>query len=135
MLNYLALSGKLSSDPEMKYCGDNQDQPAASFTLAFRTGNNRTGQIRVTCFNSLAELAGRYLHRGANVAVSGILDQQEEEVGEGEQKSGLRLIARSLEIVGIDCYGNTAVTPLRPWLSGHPLSGDKSADDHQKGSD
>ena len=131
MLNYAALHGELISDPEMKYCGDNQDQPAASFTLAFRTGNNRTGQITVICFNSLAELAGRYLHKGATIAASGVLDQQEGKAVDGERR--LRLVARNLEIIGIDRFGNTASTPLKPWLSGHPLSGDKSADNHKKG--
>jgi single-strand DNA-binding protein len=110
MLNYLALTGELEHDPEIRYDGGHQDQAVATFPLVFQTGEKRTGRIKVACFGSLAELAERYLHHGARVAVAGILDQQPEGPGDGD---GFLLTARSVEIFETDCWGNTAVIPLK----------------------
>jgi single-strand DNA-binding protein len=124
MLNYLALTGKLEHDPEMHYLGDNHDQPEASFSLVFQSGINRSGRIKVTCFNRLAAFAERYLRQGARVTVAGVLDQQQ---GEGADKQGnydFRLIARSLELLETDGCSNTRLTQLESRLPKQRIFGD-----------
>jgi len=135
MLNYLALAGDLEHDPAIQYCGNNHDQPQATFTLAFQTGKNRTGRIQVTCFNRLAELVGRYLRQGARVAVAGVLDQQQGETADERQCNGFQLLARSLELDETDSRGNTRLTPLESWLPGQQVSGAKPQDHFSKGGD
>jgi single-stranded DNA-binding protein len=135
MLNYVALSGTLEQDPEMQYGGDYHDQPQASFDLIFQTGHDRTGRIKVICCNRLAALVGRYLRQGVRVAVAGVLDQQQGETAEEQEKNGFRLIARTLELIKTDRRGNTRFTLLESRLPGQRVSGDMPQDDLSKGSD
>jgi len=74
MLNSCILSCNLGADPEVFY--SSEGDPVASFNLAFRSSKKKTGWIKITCFNRQAEVAERYLHKGARIAVSGYLDQQ-----------------------------------------------------------
>jgi single-strand DNA-binding protein len=135
MLNYLALTGKLEHDPEMYYLGANHDQPEASFNLVFLSGINRTGRIKVTCFNRLAYLVARYLHQGVQVTVAGVLDQQQGESADKQGNYEFRLIARSLEILGTDGCSNTRQTQLESRLPGHQTCADIPQENLAKGSD
>jgi single-strand DNA-binding protein len=111
MINQCVLSGNLGHDPEMRYFGDNHDQPMATFSLAFRAGKNRTGWIKVVCFQRLAEVVEQYLHQGARVAVVGILDQQQWEATDGQQRNGFQLIAQTVEFIKTDGRGFGSATP------------------------
>jgi single-strand DNA-binding protein len=111
MLNQCVLSGNLGHDPETKYFGENQDQPITTFSLAFRASRNQTGWIRVVCFKRLAEVAEKYLHQGARVAVIGLLDQQKWEGENGQQRNGFQLIAQSLEFIKTDGRGLEGTHP------------------------
>ena len=72
MLNSVVLAGNLGGDPEVFY--SQSGEPVANFNLAFRAGKKKTGWIRVTAFNKLAEITEKHLHKGARIAVSGSLD-------------------------------------------------------------
>jgi single-strand DNA-binding protein len=74
MLNQVALTGNLGGDPEISFYGEGQQ--ITSFNLAFSASKKKTGWIKVTCFNRLAEVAENYLHKGARIAVVGTLDQR-----------------------------------------------------------
>ena len=74
MLNSCILTGNLGADPEIFY--SSEGDPVATFNLAFRSSKKKTGWIKITCFQRLAETAERYLHKGARIAVIGYLDQQ-----------------------------------------------------------
>ena len=71
MLNSCILTGNLGADPEIYY--SNEGDPVATFNLAFRSSKKKSGWIKVTCFGRLAEIATRYLHKGARIAVVGTL--------------------------------------------------------------
>jgi single-strand DNA-binding protein len=107
MLNNLTLSGNLGHDPETRHFGEKNDQPVTTFSLAFRASKQRTGWIRVVCFDRLAEIAEQHLHRGARVVVMGVLDSQEWEGADGQKKNGFQLIARSLEFIQVEGRGST----------------------------
>ncbi len=106
MLNNVTLSGNLGHDPETRHYGENQDQPVTTFSLAFRASKQRTGWIRVVCFDRLAEVAEQHLHRGARIVVMGVLDQQEWDGADGQKKNGFQLIARSLEFIQVEGRGS-----------------------------
>jgi single-strand DNA-binding protein len=111
MINNVTLSGNLGHDPETRHYGEKQDQPVTSFSLAFRASKQRTGWIRVVCFDRLAEIAEQHLHRGARVVVMGVLDQQEWESSDGQKRNGFQLIARSLEFIRTEGPGAGGAAP------------------------
>ena len=69
MINNCILTGNLGADPEIFY--SSEGEPIATFNLAFQSSKKKTGWIKVTCFQRLAETAERYLHKGARIAVIG----------------------------------------------------------------
>ena len=103
MLNQTVLTGNLGADPEVFY--SSEGNPVASFNLAFRSSKKKTGWIKVTCFQRLAEVTEKYLHKGARVGIIGTLDQQKWETDEGVTRSGYQLIANSLEFIKTDGRG------------------------------
>lgn len=99
-MNSCILTGNLGSDPESVYTVEGTH--IVNFPLAFRSGKEKTSWIRVTCFNKLADLAEKYLHKGARIGVSGYLDQDKWTTDSGEHKSSFKLIANTLEFIKIN---------------------------------
>jgi len=98
MLNACILTGNLGADPEVFY--SSEGEPIATFNLAFKSSKkSKTGWIKVTCFHRLAEVAEKYLHKGARIGIVGTLDQQRWESDEGVQRSSYQLIANSIEFI------------------------------------
>ena len=69
------------------------------------SSKKKTGWIKVTCFRKLAEIAEKYLHKGARIGIVGTLDQQKWETDEGVQRSSFQLIANSIEFIKTDGRG------------------------------
>jgi len=103
MLNQTILTGNLGADPEVFY--SSEGNPVASFSLAFKSSKKKTGWIKVVCFSRLAEVAEKYLHKGARIALIGTLDQQKWENEEGVMRSSFQLLANSLEFIKTDKRG------------------------------
>jgi single-strand DNA-binding protein len=102
-MNHVILTGNLGEDPKDFYTPDGVS--ITSFPLAFRSGKDKTSWIKVSCYNKLAELAAKCLHKGARVGVSGVLDQQKWTDDHGNQRSGFRLIANQIEFIKTDGRG------------------------------
>ena len=102
MLNQCILTGNLGADPEVFY--SSEGNPVASFSLAFRSGKQKTGWIKVTCFKHLAEITEKYLHKGARIAIIGTLDQEKWEK-DGQTRTSYKLIANTLEFIKTDGRG------------------------------
>jgi len=103
MLNNCILTGNLGADPEIFYTSEGE--AVASFNLAFRSSKKKTGWIKVTCFRKLAEIAEKYLHKGARIGIVGTLDQQKWENEEGATRTSFQLIANSIEFIKTDGRG------------------------------
>jgi single-strand DNA-binding protein len=103
MLNSCILTGNLGADPEVFYTSGGD--PVATFNLAFRSSKKKTGWIKVTCFHRMAEVAEKYLHKGARIGIVGTLDQQKWETDEGVTRSSFQLITNSLEFIKTDGRG------------------------------
>ena len=107
-MNICVITGNLGDDPEVTFT-DNEKQ-IATFSLAFRSGKDKTSWIKVSCFDRLAEIAAQYLHKGAKVAVTATLDQSKWKTNEGEARSMHRLLANTIEFIKID--GKAAVDDI-----------------------
>ena len=103
MINQTILTGNLGADPEIFYTSDGE--PIATFNIAFQSSKKKTGWIKVTCFRKLAEVAEKYLHKGARIGIVGTLDQQKWETDEGVNRTSFQLIANSLEFIKTDGRG------------------------------
>ena len=103
MLNQCTLTGNLGGDPEVFY--SSEGNPVASFSLAFHSSKKKTGWIKVVCFQKLAEVTQKYLHKGARIAVIGTLDQHRWETDEGIQRTSFQLLANTLEFIKTDGRG------------------------------
>lgn len=102
-MNQCVLTGNLGDDPKDFYTPDGV--AISTFQVAFRSGKDKTSWIRVSCYNKLAEVATRCLHKGARVGINGVLDQQKWTDDHGNQKSGYRLIANQIEFIKTDGRG------------------------------
>lgn len=103
MLNQTVITGNLGADPEVFY--SSEGNAVASFNIAFRSSKKKTNWIRVVCFGRQAEVAEKYLHKGARIGIIGTLDQQRWETDEGIQRTSFQLIANSLEFIKTDGRG------------------------------
>jgi single-strand DNA-binding protein len=102
-MNICVITGNLGSDPESFFSeGGTQ---IVSFPMAFRSTKDKTGWIKITCFNKTAELAEAHLHKGARVGIIGMLDQDKWETSDGENRTMLKLIANSIEFIKTDGRG------------------------------
>lgn len=103
MLNSCVLTGNLGADPEVFYSSSGHQ--VASFNLAFKAAKDKTGWIKVVCFNRLAEVVEEYLHKGARVGVAGSLDPQTWKTEDGQNRSALRLLANNVEFIKTNGQG------------------------------
>jgi hypothetical protein len=62
-MNQLIITGHLGDDVKDFFTPDGV--AISTFPMAFRSGKDKTSWIRVSCYNKLAELATKCLHKGA----------------------------------------------------------------------
>ena len=104
-MNTVVLTGNLGQDPE-SFFTPNEGTHIVNFSLAFRSTNKeKANWIKIAAFNKVAESAVKYLHKGARVSIMGILDMDEWENDEGEKRTMIKLIARSIEFIKTDGRG------------------------------
>lgn len=102
-MNKVFLTGNLGADPESFFTNDGVQ--IVSFDLAFRSGKEKTSWIKVSCFKKLAEIAEKYLHKGAKIAIEGALDLNKWETEDGQTRSMLRMFANNIEFMKTDGRG------------------------------
>lgn len=103
MMNQSVLAGNLGNDPEVFY--GSEGDLITSFSLAFKSGKDKTSWIKCVCFNKVAETAQKYLHTGARIAVIGRLNQTKWKTEGGETRSGFELIVNEIEFIKTDGRG------------------------------
>ena len=101
MLNNICVAGNLGKDDPQTFYGSEGDS-RTSFSFAFNSGRDHTSWIRCVCFNKTAEIAEKYLHRGARIAVSGYLKQNTWETDQGERKSNYEIIVNNIEFIKVE---------------------------------
>lgn len=103
MMNLTVLAGNLGNDPEVFY--GSEGDPITSFSLAFKSGREKTGWIKCVCFNKTAETAQKFLHSGARIAVIGRLHQNKWKTDDGENRSSFEIIVNEIEFIKTDGRG------------------------------
>jgi single-strand DNA-binding protein len=73
--------------------------------MAFTSGKNKTGWIKATCFEKLADIAVTYLHKGAKIAVTGLIDQDKWTTENNENRTTIKLIAKGIDFIKTDGRG------------------------------
>ncbi len=96
-MNQGIISGNLGADPEVFY--SSEGKPVATFSLAFKSGKNKTGWIKAVCFNRMTEVAEKYLHKGAKIAVIGALEQGKRKTNDGQTRTVFKLIGNVIEFI------------------------------------
>ena len=71
MYHKLTIVGNLGKDPEMKYTTDGK--AVTTFSVAASNRKDETAWFRVSTWEKLADVCGRYLHKGSKVLVEGRL--------------------------------------------------------------
>jgi single-strand DNA-binding protein len=99
MLNSIVLAGNLGGDPEIYF--STAGEPIASFNLAFKGSKQRTGWIKVTCFNKTAGVVEQHIKKGDRICVSGSLDYHQWENDEGSKRSAIQMIANTIEFIKV----------------------------------
>lgn len=102
-MNQIILTGNLGEDPKEFFTPDGV--AIASFPLAFRSGKDKTSWIKVSCYNKLAELSLKCLHKGARIGINGVIDQQKWTDEHNNPRMGYRLIANQIEFIKTDGRG------------------------------
>ena len=101
MLNKVALVGRLTKDPDVRYINDNQTA-VAKFTIAVDRTFKREGQpsadfIPIIVFGKSAENAGKYLGKGRLVAVSGRIQTRSWDDQDGKKHYATEVIADEVD--------------------------------------
>jgi len=105
MLNQVILTGNLGDDPSAHYTPEGM--AITHFNIAFKSSAKKkeANWIKVSCFGKLAELASTYLHKGARIAVVGVLDQNKWQAEDGTNRSTFQIIGNSIEFIKTDGRG------------------------------
>jgi single-strand DNA-binding protein len=103
MLNTCVLTGNLGADPDCHFSADGSQ--IASFNLAFRCSKKKTGWIKITTFQKLAVIVEKHLHKGARIAVTGIIDHHKWAADDGSPRSAIQMIANNIEFIKTDGRG------------------------------
>lgn len=105
-VNKVILIGNLGRDPEIRQLPSGQN--VASFTLATSENYiNKAGEKikqtewhRITAFGKLADIAGKYLHKGKQVYVEGKLRTRQWEDNNNQKHNTTEIIAFTLQMLG-----------------------------------
>lgn len=99
-LNVVALTGRLTKDPEVKYLPSGMTITNFGFAVGDRTKQGDTWTdythfLEVTVFGKQAEAAAQYLKKGSRAAVEGKLRQSRWE-DNGQKRSKVEIVANSV---------------------------------------
>lgn len=105
-VNKVILIGNLGKEPEIRQLPSGQN--VASFSLATtesytsKTGEKvkQTEWHRITAFGKLADIAGKYLHKGKQVYIEGKLRTRQWEDQNNQKRSTTEIVALTIQLLG-----------------------------------
>ena len=113
-VNKAILVGRLGKDPEIRYAPNGG--AVANITLAtsesWKDKNSgekqeQTEWHRVVFFGRLAEIAGEYLRKGAQIYVEGRLQTRKWQDKEGKDRYTTEIVAREMKMLGSNSEGSS----------------------------
>lgn len=117
MANYsqTTVIGHVGRDPETRYTTDGK--AVANFSVAYSEkvkGQDHTTWYRVSCFDKTAEVAGKYVRKGAPVMVVGRMREREWQDKDGNKRTQWELMCDRLVLLGSRQEGAQENQPARP---------------------
>lgn len=103
-INDVTLTGRLTRDPEIKVLTSGKS--VAKFSIAVSSGKDKEGKDRPANFfdcdawEKTAEIIGKYLKKGSQVAINGRLNQQRWETAEGGKRSKVVVSVNTILFTG-----------------------------------
>ena len=100
MLNVVALMGRLTADPELRYTQSNI--PVTSFTLAVDRRYSRQGEekqtdfINIVAWRQSAEFVSKWFKKGQLVAVDGSIQTRKYQDKEGNNRTAFEVVANNV---------------------------------------
>lgn len=100
-LNHCQFIGRLGKDVELRFSGQNDAVATFSLACGWKTKTKEgTEWINVTVFGKLAEICAEYLKKGSQVYVSGRMRSEKYTTKEGIEKTGTKIIADTMQMLG-----------------------------------
>ena len=106
-INKVILVGNLGKDPEVRYSPSGQAVANATLATSESWKDKNTGEKqertewhRVVFFGRLAEIAGEYLKKGAQIYVEGRLQTRKWQDKEGQDRYTTEIVANEMQMLG-----------------------------------
>lgn len=110
-LNQVALIGRLTKDPELRYGQSGVAYCPLSLAInrkSFKEGaNDEVYFIDIVTFGKTAEIAGQYLAKGKQIAVQGYLSQRRWEDQNGQKHNKIEVVADRIQFLGAPTGGGS----------------------------
>lgn len=127
MLNRIAIMGRFTRDPELKYTPSGK--AVLSFTLACdrdyqtKAGDKKTDFVECVAWNTTAEFISRYFSKGRMAIVSGSLESRKWEAKNGDKRISWEVRVESIyfgDSKKDDQRGTNAASPSSSGEAGIP---------------
>ena len=106
-INKVILVGNLGKDPEVRYSPSGQAVANATLATSESWKDKNTGEKqertewhRIVFFGRLAEIAGEYLQKGAQIYVEGRLQTRKWQDKEGQDRYTTEIVANEMQMLG-----------------------------------
>ncbi len=144
-VNKVILVGNLGKDPELRYTPSGV--PVATFPLATSERfKDKQGQQQektewhnVVAWRNLAEICGKYLHKGKQVYIEGKIQSRKYQDRDGNDRYMTEIVADQMQMLGRageegggGGYGGRGGNDQRPAQSGGQQGREKSYDDFEE---
>lgn len=87
-MNSINITGRLTKEPQL-FNQEGEKSISARFSLAYPMTKDSTGFIDVICFGSSATIAGKFLHKGNMVGLTGRLNYRVMTSKDGKSKTNI----------------------------------------------
>ena len=105
-LNYVALMGRLTQDPDLRYTPKGNPVCNMRIAVSRRYKDKETGEFKeeanffnMVAFKRQAELAGDYLKKGSAVLIEGTLRSRSWETDAGEKRYAVEVMAYRIQFL------------------------------------
>jgi len=104
MLNFVAIAGRLTKDPELRYTANNT--PVCTFSVAVERdrknaeGNRETDFFSCVAWRQTGEFVKKYFSKGSQIIITGRLSQRTYKDKDGNNRSTLEIISQDVYFGG-----------------------------------
>lgn len=126
-MNHVAIVGRLTGDPEVRYTQGDNSTCIASFTVALDRRNRNAEQTadfpNCVAFGKTAEFIEKHFHKGMRIGGTGRIQTRTYENREGRKVYVTEIVIEQAEFVESKGQQATPARESRPAPSNDPLDG------------